>query len=782
MQSRFSRLGWLRLLIFACLLGLMVPVTGVSRDAAAQRLDPDAGIPARAVQIDRAGLDASARLAEHSSSTEGIDGLQSASQLLGNPGFESTAWPAWQTSGAPALDTNTKHAGARAAHLGNANNADDQVFQTAAIPANASQVTLDFWHRLSTSETDGQVDYFYAGLWDQSGATHYVLLWSDFGQTGNRDWTHATYTLTPDQLANVAGQTVSFALLVQTDASLTSRAWVDDVALNVTTGGASSAHKVFLPLVTKPIPRPTIVSFTASPSVVAPGGSSTLAWSVAGATSLSIQPGIGAVTGSSRVVNPAATTEYTLIATNASGSVTAKTTVTINGGGGPDTTFLLPYDISNNAFVSKVPQVAIDANNGVHVVYTSNFPDNTGARPAFYAYCPANCYSRAAFRATRVGDELSFAQLKLDPQGRPRLLLASELPAPDLGSLMHWTYAECNTACTNTASWTLTEIAAARWHWGADEMESNQSFALDAQGHPRLVYYANSFGAAEGEPTGTIFTYCDAGCTNAANWYATILTGDEWRDPALAVTPNGLPRIVYALNSAESSTLGYAECGNPACTTFDANNLIVANSNATLALGSYVYALRLDALGRPRLAYYPGYGDDGSLPGKRLYYLKCDANCAQAGTWSALDIGLPAQNPTGGEIFEGAEGVDLALDPQGRPRIAFRMGYTVDELGYAWCNVNCLAGAGHWSYKVIWSTAAQTQEMGLPPSQGCPDCIPPIPPCPNGFWDAGYWPSLALDSAGNPRIAYEIDEQTGGGNCTAATWAKMSRFAIFNQP
>ena len=78
---------------------------------------------------------------------------------------------------------------------------------------------------------------------------------------------------------------------------------------------------------------PTISSFTASPASIAPfdgGGSATLSWSAAGATSLSIS-GVGAVIGNSIQVSPLQTTTYTLTASNAQGAVTAQTTVTVAG-------------------------------------------------------------------------------------------------------------------------------------------------------------------------------------------------------------------------------------------------------------------------------------------------------------------------------------------------------------------------------------------------------------------------------------------------------------------
>ncbi|HET6421755.1 MAG TPA: hypothetical protein VFG19_16480 [Geobacteraceae bacterium] len=74
---------------------------------------------------------------------------------------------------------------------------------------------------------------------------------------------------------------------------------------------------------------PVITSFTASPTVIAPGQSSQLAWTVSGATSLSLNG--AATSGSGTNVSPAKTATYTLTATNAAGTSTASVTVTLGG-------------------------------------------------------------------------------------------------------------------------------------------------------------------------------------------------------------------------------------------------------------------------------------------------------------------------------------------------------------------------------------------------------------------------------------------------------------------
>jgi len=67
---------------------------------------------------------------------------------------------------------------------------------------------------------------------------------------------------------------------------------------------------------------PLISSFTAQPSTVAPGASTRLSWTVSGANSISLS-GVGAVTGTSVMVSPAASTVYVLTATNNTSSTTA---------------------------------------------------------------------------------------------------------------------------------------------------------------------------------------------------------------------------------------------------------------------------------------------------------------------------------------------------------------------------------------------------------------------------------------------------------------------------
>ncbi|HTS24238.1 MAG TPA: Ig-like domain-containing protein, partial [Bryobacteraceae bacterium] len=62
---------------------------------------------------------------------------------------------------------------------------------------------------------------------------------------------------------------------------------------------------------------PVIANFSATPNSVQSGQSATLNWSVTGATTVSIAPGVGTVTGTSTTVTPSSTTTYTLTATNA---------------------------------------------------------------------------------------------------------------------------------------------------------------------------------------------------------------------------------------------------------------------------------------------------------------------------------------------------------------------------------------------------------------------------------------------------------------------------------
>lgn len=96
-------------------------------------------------------------------------------------------------------------------------------------------------------------------------------------------------------------------------------------------GGTSTAQATVT--VTAPLPAPTITSFAANPTSILPGGTSTLSWTVSNATTLSIDQGVGTVTGTSKTVSPSATTTYTLTATNSSGSVTATATVSVGAAG-----------------------------------------------------------------------------------------------------------------------------------------------------------------------------------------------------------------------------------------------------------------------------------------------------------------------------------------------------------------------------------------------------------------------------------------------------------------
>ena len=78
---------------------------------------------------------------------------------------------------------------------------------------------------------------------------------------------------------------------------------------------------------------PPTITFSASPTAVSSGGSSTLTWSTANATSLTIDNGVGSVTpasGSVPVSNIKQTTTFTATATGPGGTATATATVSVS--------------------------------------------------------------------------------------------------------------------------------------------------------------------------------------------------------------------------------------------------------------------------------------------------------------------------------------------------------------------------------------------------------------------------------------------------------------------
>ncbi|WP_306591897.1 RHS repeat-associated core domain-containing protein [Geothrix sp. 21YS21S-4] len=91
-------------------------------------------------------------------------------------------------------------------------------------------------------------------------------------------------------------------------------------------GGTTSAQ-VSISVTQKPV----IVSFTASPSGITKGRSSTLAWVVQGADSITLNG--QAMSTSSLVVAPASTQIYTLVVNNSAGADSAQVTVTVTESG-----------------------------------------------------------------------------------------------------------------------------------------------------------------------------------------------------------------------------------------------------------------------------------------------------------------------------------------------------------------------------------------------------------------------------------------------------------------
>ena len=187
--------------------------------------------------------------------------------------------------------------------------------------------------------TDGQINFDWGNHAPDASlpASGYSARWQ-----GNFGFTQGNYTFSV---------VTSDGMRLYLDGSLILNVWRDQppysytVTQNISRGthlivveyyehlGGAAAQVFWRTNSTVSPSAPVISSFKPNPASASPGSPVTLSWSVSGATSVSIDNGVGDVTNRSSVtVSPVQSTSYTLTASNSSGSSTAVVTVTASSG------------------------------------------------------------------------------------------------------------------------------------------------------------------------------------------------------------------------------------------------------------------------------------------------------------------------------------------------------------------------------------------------------------------------------------------------------------------
>lgn len=444
-----------------------------------------------------------------------------------------------------------------------------------------------------------------------------------------------------------------------------------------------------------------------------------------------------------------------MTATNKTGAATAGTVVEVRRGSGEGALWLPFFSAEGAPLHTYGTSVAVDRAGGLHVAYSIWIGDDAGRRPAYYATCTSGCTDTQRWALTRLGDEVQDVRLALDPAGRPRLLLYTS----SLEDLLHeYQYAACDSGCTDSKRWTITTVATSQDIGAGRSDQVDRYFALDPEGRPRFIYHDGA-----SDHFGTFYAACDSACTKPGRWSEVRLT-EEWLwTPSLAFTATGEPRFAAHFLRADPdpvSKLVYIECD---ATCEETSGVVLAD------LGGYAsFSLKLDSRNRPRIAAFTSNVPSwDKTPPETLFYLSCNAACAdgKANIWNYHT--LTVMPPIDGRL-------DLVLDRADRPRIAYTAGGK--GLAYAWCTRHCETEETGWHSRVVEASRA----IDWP--------VLPIRDCTVSVWFTGRRPALALDSAGNPRIAYDAEHWWGGAEIRPPyhlcdfTDVTLARVALFNQP
>jgi hypothetical protein len=391
-------------------------------------------------------------------------------------------------------------------------------------------------------------------------------------------------------------------------------------------------------------------------------------------------------------------------------------------------------------YLTANPSIAVDSEGGIHVAHEAFQWYSDDPEPVYYAHCAGACDSRDDFTAIEleIGDG-SASYVNLALDAQGHPRLLWQVEGG-------FRYAECNVMpCTARDRWAISPQIIGRLD-GTTE-GSNRMLALDAAGRPRFVFSD----ATTGEHAGTYYMLCDSNCTEAAHWQPVKIFSIEVEEPSLSITSDGLPRLAFRRDTEPDARLGYAEC-NVSCEV--AANWYAFTFASPIDASLSSFSLRLTSGGDTRIVLYTGAVEgEGKWEPEQVYYLACSEECGLSGYgWDISQL----PNLTGSTPKD----VTLALDSQNAPRIAYNGGNGVQSaMWYAWCNESCELQGADWQTTLV-DTVDELVDA-------------PLATCENPAWSFGHQVSLALDSDGDPRLVY--DARTSCGE----SW---SRFARFRQP
>ena len=361
------------------------------------------------------------------------------------------------------------------------------------------------------------------------------------------------------------------------------------------------------------------------------------------------------------------------------GSVGGGTGGSVGGGTGAG---IVTFD----TFAFYRPAMVSGADGVLHLVFNINSSPST----VQYARCATDCGIGANWAVTIVGSHQFTGSQRLVIGSDNRLHLIYDVSTtPGAAELI---YATCASNCTQSASWTKTDLASL-FGGGWVTASYGSPLVIDSQG--RLSFTVDRRIYLDG---GLTLATCASNCSTLGNWSAGKIRSGGTRT-ALAARGTTLHQLVdNTTTGLNANALSYRTCASNCTQEASWQEL----PNVFVYDGQMPLAIAVTAQGGVRIVYNQGTSD-ASQPtnikaqDNKMLVWGCDSNCLQISAWSGLIMGAVSDGDRGISLAEQGGALVLAISNSNRIITKF-------------CGSNCLLDTS-WQSADVDTSAAMTADF-----------------------------------------------------------------------